>query len=661
MEDLALALWPRPGDVPGPHRLPDFPKALDFPGRRLTIRGLNQLNAGDAAGAIPVLLDGAERAARDGHLNWVVQAHAGLVDAYLDQADPGAAYRHVRLALRAREQIHERVLDPDDRIDVAGRTSDLYAIGVHLLVIAGDQELTGEDWPMQPYAEALMLVERARSRVFLQMLGEALPLPAEPSVRAFVAAERAAYQAFQEAGPDRVRQARAHLEAAWDELADTDAGAEYVALRRGDPVSYPEIQQVLRTEAAATLVEYYVCEEETYVFVVSAADPQPRVITMQLGRAELRDVVADAFGAGHGAPRLLALDLAEWQNVLRPLVEPVVGTFADGDLLWLVPHDVLHYVPLHAIPVNGVTVADRHPVCYSQSASVLKYCHAKRVARREATLVLADAQADAPLPHARHQARAISVLFDSRDLPLFGADANRDAIRKRLSGPSDLDILHLACHGTFDAERPERSGIVLADGTLTVREILGLRLDLDLVTLSACDSGVSRTRPGDELIGLTRAFIYAGTPSVLVSLWSVDEVSTGLLMTAFYRGLRDGMTKAVALRAAQREVRTATITDVLNASADARVVAADAGDETTVRLLDRDLANLRFQARDFSAALSGYQALADTADGAEQRDLVAALVRSRRAMRAARPVDYTATPFAHPYHWAPFILVGDWR
>ena len=667
MEDMTLALWPVPEHVPANRRLPAFPRELDFPGRRRTISGLNRLNQGDAAAAIPLLLDGAEQAARDGHLNWVVQAHAGLADAYMEESDPVAAYRHVRLALTAREQVHERVLDSDDRIDVAGRTSDLYTFGVQLLVISAGYGLSGEGWPEQPYAEALMLVERARSRVFLQLLGEALPEPADSSDEELFAAERAAYNAYRNASPDKVRQARDALEETWVDLASTDAGTEYAALRRGDPISYPEIQELLRADPAATLVEYYVGEDETYVFVATAADPQPQVFTVELGREQIRDVVADAFGAGHGTPRLLDVDLAEWQDVLRPLVEPVFSTCGDGDLLCFVPHDVLHYLPLHAIPVEGVTLADRHPVCYSPSASVMKYAQAKRVDRRETALVLADAQAEAPLPHARHQARAISALFDPGDPPLIGPAADLATIRSRLAASDGPDILHLACHGTFDTEHPERSGIVLADGPLTVQDILGLQLDLDLVTLSACDSGVSQNRPGDELIGLTRAFIYAGTPSVLVSLWSVDEVSTGLLMTAFYRGLRTGLTKAEALRAAQREVRTATISDVLEVCAEARLAADDSGDEATVRLLDRDIANLYYQARDFASALTGYQALADAAsgaeqpDGAEERDLVAAMARSRRAMRAAGPVDYSATPFSHPYHWAPFVLVGDWR
>ena len=73
---------------------------------------------------------------------------------------------------------------------------------------------------------------------------------------------------------------------------------------------------------------------------------------------------------------------------------------------------------------------------------------------------------------------------------------------------------------------------------LTAEEIFGLKMEVDLVTFSACETGVNEYRPGNELIGLTRALIYAGTPSVVVSLWAVDDLSTGLLMQHFYQQLK---------------------------------------------------------------------------------------------------------------------------
>lgn len=408
--------------------------------------------------------------------------------------------------------------------------------------------------------------------------------------------------------------------------------------------------------SAVILVEYFVTDLATLTFVMRADTPQPDVTLVPLGRAAIRELVSTAFG-----PDMRTTDPHDWQEPLRPLLEPVLRAADDDDQIWLVPHDALHYAPLHAVPVDGISLADRHPVCYSPSASVMKYCQTKRTGRRANALVLADSRPDAPLPHARHQAQQIDRLFDGDTGPRLGPAATGDAIRRRLGHHPPIDVLHLACHGNFDAAHPEQSAITLADGALTMADILELRLDADLVTLSCCETGVSKTRPGDELIGLTRAFIYAGTPSVLVSLWAVDDISTGMLMMAFYQRLRAGAGKAAALRTAQQTVRTATIADVRETCLQARQVADDTDDTATCRMLDRDLADLHFRAGDFAAALTGYDELAATATEPQQRGLAADAARARRAMCGTAQPDYTITPFAHPYHWAPFVLVGDWR
>jgi CHAT domain-containing protein len=142
------------------------------------------------------------------------------------------------------------------------------------------------------------------------------------------------------------------------------------------------------------------------------------------------------------------------------------------------------------------------------------------------------------------------------------------------------DIIHLACHGRFERTQPLDSGVELAGGdVLTAREIMGLRLQADLVTLNACATGRSKVSRGDELIGLTRSLLYAGASSVLVSLWNVEDESTGQLMADFYRRLYDSQGRKIKSKAS-------------------------------------------------------------------------ALREAMQAMRKQRD---------HPYYWAPFILVGDWR
>jgi CHAT domain-containing protein len=113
------------------------------------------------------------------------------------------------------------------------------------------------------------------------------------------------------------------------------------------------------------------------------------------------------------------------------------------------------------------------------------------------------------------------------------------------------DVLHLACHGRFRPDNPMFSSLQLSDGWLTVRDAYRLNLTCELVTLSACETGVSALAPGDEWIGLTRSFFSAGTPSLLVSQWTVDDEATATLMIDFYSRLRAGAGPAAALRYAQ--------------------------------------------------------------------------------------------------------------
>jgi CHAT domain-containing protein len=113
-------------------------------------------------------------------------------------------------------------------------------------------------------------------------------------------------------------------------------------------------------------------------------------------------------------------------------------------------------------------------------------------------------------------------------------------------------VLHLASHGNFRLDNALFSSLQLSDGWLTVRDIYQLDLrHCDLVTLSACETGVNALAPGDEWIGLARGFFSAGAPSLLVSQWVVDDDATAKLMIDFYSHLRAGAGPAAALRSAQ--------------------------------------------------------------------------------------------------------------
>jgi CHAT domain-containing protein len=387
------------------------------------------------------------------------------------------------------------------------------------------------------------------------------------------------------------------------------------------------------------------------------------------------------------------LDEEAVQEFFEPFLAPLASPSkhgdrmtAPGDIVWLVPHDALHYVPLHALRVQDQYVGERNPVCYTPSASVMRYCRESRDRRaakghdalNTRALILADSRTHEPLLHARDQARAIQELLGRNAEVFTGGAATKDLVKERFAeGAPPIDILHVACHGYFSAVQPLRSGIALAPqvdripsepreddpANLTAEEIFSLRLDTELVTLSACETGVNERRPGDELIGLTRAVLYAGTPSVVVTLWSVDAISTSLLMEDFYRALIEGAGKAAALQRAQLRLRRVTAAEVISHCERARERLGVAEGSAESFVLDWDIADMQFAGCDFEAALSGYERLLEAPGLSDSwvEPLDRSARRCRLALRAPKPPDPSVRPFDHPYYWAPFILGGDWR
>ncbi|MFD1535830.1 CHAT domain-containing protein [Nonomuraea guangzhouensis] len=449
---------------------------------------------------------------------------------------------------------------------------------------------------------------------------------------------------------------------------------EYVSMRRGERLGWNGITALLTPapsqdgpegiDAMARLVlaEYHVTDHETYVFGVTADAPEPQVVTVDVTRAELRELAGSAGDTLARDRTGLGAHLAD--DRLVRLLAPVARWAEPGDVVYLVPHDSLHLLPLQAVLVEGVPLIDRNPVVFVPSASVLRYCQAKRKASRATALIVAAPPEEHPLAFAREQALLVSETLGGQEV-LAAVDASRESLLARFAVPGQApDILHFATHGVFDREDPMRSGIELADGRLTAADILGLRLDVDLVTLAACETGVSQSRPGDELIGLTRALLYAGAPSALVALWRVDELSTSMLFGEFYAALRSGSPKAEALRRAQLWLRDRTIADVLDYARGARRrLARDPRALAAVRLEE---ARLRLAAGDYSAAAGLFRDLVACPDldeeqrqGAEVGMLQATLVMGTGTDVGAAP-DFGVPAFADPYHWAPFALIGDW-
>ncbi|MDP9485919.1 MAG: CHAT domain-containing protein [Actinomycetota bacterium] len=447
--------------------------------------------------------------------------------------------------------------------------------------------------------EAFGYVGAAKSRVFAERLGRTdLPTAGVPpklrrkeeelsrELRELQVGGREARVRDGDGGPyDPTRgisQTEERLRKLYARIAKSGArGEEYAAMRRGDPLNYGAVREILGATGVGkengdvggdpsrvVLVEYFATDKEVLAFVGRRDLEAPVLRRVPITRQALADW---AFAVENtDAEDLGTWDLDRWQAELGPLVEPLEEWSEEDDLVWIVPHAELHLLPLHALKVAGRYLADRNPVIYSPSASVMRHCRAKGARGCGAALVLGDSLPPPDdLRDAREEAEAVAQLFGTE--PFLGGRATKRALKDGLEAlRGQLRALHLACHGRFDFREPLLSSIRLApaDGEecpeesadLSAEEVLGMEVDADLVALSACASGVSGRLPGDELLGLVRSFVYAGAPSLLVGLWYVADQSTRLLMERFYGALLDHGTcaaavdKASALRLAQRHV-----------------------------------------------------------------------------------------------------------
>jgi len=240
------------------------------------------------------------------------------------------------------------------------------------------------------------------------------------------------------------------------------------------------------------------------------------------------------------------------------LLAPFARDMAGGRRLWLAPYGLLHHIPMMALPVgrNGPFLEDMVPqVGRTPNATVLLH-HFLTETPSPSRGVFFGFNGD-ELRYAEREAQLLARKWSSE--AVIGAKADIEALRQRLSGEG---ILHLACPGVFRPALPLQSGVFLYDSFLDVTQILKFPpVRAALTTLSSCETGQGAIRRGDEIVGLVRAWLQAGSAAVLVSLWQGDDLATMVLMDAFYEKLPTAGA-ASALIQARRLLRSWTIADL---------------------------------------------------------------------------------------------------
>ncbi len=239
-----------------------------------------------------------------------------------------------------------------------------------------------------------------------------------------------------------------------------------------------------------------------------------------------------------------------YQDLVAPVVEALPSSVTH---LHIVPEGALYYLPFATLQdASGRFLIEDYTLSVTPSASILKLSRDRNTRRWESMLLLADP--DGSLPGARREVAAIAGGAQRR-YALVGENATQENLTENAG---QFDILHFATHGRFVPNAPWRSHLELYDGKeLDVEAIGRMKLNAYLVTLSACETGlsgglVSEIPNGEEWVGLNQAFLAAGTPTVMASLWPINDRISSDFMTSFYRALGPGG-KAKALAEVQRQ------------------------------------------------------------------------------------------------------------
>jgi len=310
-----------------------------------------------------------------------------------------------------------------------------------------------------------------------------------------------------------------------------------------------EIQSYIPSQEA--LVEYYYNEEDMYAFILSDGKLQ----TVKLDSNGLAEDIHDFRKLIETPNSTRFIDFSK--KLYKRLFEPLESVLNKHSII-IVPHGALHYLPMNALHDGKGYLIDRYSIRIMPSSSTIKYLREKKVVKSGGILIFGNPDLGDPrydLEYAQKEAMEVANI-NPESRVFLRKDATESALRKY---GNSYSYIHFATHGQFNPDAPLKSALLLAsdsqyNGMLTADKLYSLHLDADLVTLSACETGLSRIANGDDLVGLTRGFLYAGCSSIVASLWKVDDIATSQLMTRFYKEIQK-TDKREALRTAQLETK----------------------------------------------------------------------------------------------------------
>jgi CHAT domain-containing protein len=495
-----------------------------------------------------------------------LQAHVMLGKALEGLGEYDAAYSAFQRAHKTLESLRSHLLNEESKIAFLKDKLSVYENLVCLSLARQGEE---------GYETVFNFVEQAKSRALADLIGfsvenlrpkasldhELIQKMYELRERLSLAYRQAKREELSEEqnAPSRAlklrkesREYEEEYSRASSRIGTTDR--DFASLVDARTISLEAIRSALPEDS--TLIEYYEARGRFFVFILSGKQLQVvplgrvdrvrgvfRLLQFQLSKFRLGKKYTQRL-----APTLMAATESHLKGLYALLLAPVRNCLR-GSRLVIVPHGFLHYLPFHCLLDGKRFLVDDFAISYSPSASVFYLCCMRGNKPQQESIVLGVPDRRAPLILKEADSVA-SVLPNAR---LFlGGKVTRDVFRDYAA---KCRFLHIATHGLFRQDNPMFSSIRLGKSEMNLFDLYQLRLTSELVTLSGCGTGLNVVVGGDEILGLVRGLLYAGTEAVLATLWDVNDRSTAEFMKLFYREFLATSDKARAMQQAMRALR----------------------------------------------------------------------------------------------------------
>lgn len=420
--------------------------------------------------------------------------------------------------------------------------------------------------------EALEYAEKSRARAFLDLL-EGRKQNKVAIVEANIPAPLVQENSPKPTQPGAQQETKTSSERSVDVIPKKYnlVEASTISPVNANPPTLSEIKSLVK-QNDSVFVEYYVLPNKVLVWVIYPDGKIVMAEPIKINASKLSEEVRATIKAITASPKSFGevktlnqnrqIKLKELHKLLIANLEKYLPQEQLARIM-IVPHGPLFSLPFAALlDENQKYFLEKHTIAYTPAIGVLRATSSMHHQDETNTLLAFGNPITkvtsflGALPYAEKEVNKIAELFPANNsLIEVGANAT---IEKFQATCSKYSLIHMATHGLIDEEHPMDSALALApdnkfDGLMTVKDILSLpKLNCKLIVLSACQTAKGKIT-GDGVVGLSRAFIVAGTPSIIVSQWNVDDVMTEYQMIRFYKQFLAGKDKAYSLRQAQLE------------------------------------------------------------------------------------------------------------